>query len=99
MDRQVEVFEPLPGQIMVLTQLPRMVVQDPTQALTYFGNLLEALIVQEADRTWAYEALISGALEATDYLQMALDTLKAFGIEPEEAPRTGPRKASRVRVR
>jgi hypothetical protein len=99
-ERDVEVYQPLDGQILVLTQLPRMVLKRPTDALTHFGNVLEALMVSEEDQRWAYEALISGELESTAYLQLAIDVLEYFGLqEPEQSTPRPAKKAARVPAR
>jgi hypothetical protein len=97
-DREVIVRKPGEKDIFVLTRLAEMLGGDATQdAIMLFGDVLEGLLPEQADRTHALRAILRGEIEVTDYAELASAAMRHFYAD--QAPSNGPVKATKRAAR
>lgn len=104
-DRQVEMRKPTDGAVIVLAKVFKrtgkienaegMTAEERDRALRNIGTLgdvIDSMIVKEADRDWLEEALIDGKVEPAD-------TFAALRVAGEKLNGSGPaaKKATPVR--
>jgi hypothetical protein len=100
--RSVVMRRPTEGQTLVLTRVARLAEGDQEakyDAVTLFGDVLESLFVQPADRRWAYQQLAERVLDASDYLELAVELIAHFGAAEagtEDAPVRPAKRAARA---
>ena len=100
--RQVVMREPNEAQWYVVTRMPSQLERGhTTDAMLTFGDLLEALMVQQEDISYAHRGLVNGTIELSEYLELLLELMRHFGKDQvdEPAPRTGPRPAAKRATR
>lgn len=96
--RQVVMREPTEAQWYVVTRMPSQLERGhTTDAMLTFGDLLEALMVQQEDVAYAHRGLVNGDIELAEYLNLLLELMRHFGKDEVDAPapRTGPRVAAK----
>lgn len=101
--REVVVARPSDGQALVLTRVQRMLERgEIANALMAFGDVLDAMLIDEDDRGYAYQGLATGSIKTEDYADLLLECMRHFGLEAQANGRPGaapPRKRAAARKR
>lgn len=102
--RMVEIRRPDETDAFVLMRINRILDQgrlrgDQTltlDAIGAFGDAIDSLFVEPADRRYALDAIISRTITIEEYGELMVSVVKRWGVVEEEAPTTGPRATKRA---
>jgi hypothetical protein len=104
--RMIEVYKPDETDMVILIRVERMMSQAERRddgrvmidAVGTFADVLDSLIVDPDDRRYAMDVLVDRSVGLDEYFGLASLVMRHFG-EQDEAPRTGPVKATKRATR
>lgn len=83
-DRQVDVYEPTEGQVLVITRIPRIIDRgEMLTGLMTFGDVLDAIVVKPDDRAYAYQGIVNDTIPLEQYLELCTGILEKMKQDAE----------------
>lgn len=97
-ERIIDFVQPNETQIVMLARYASVAERNPSSAVVAIARIfdvMDALILDPADRTWLEDEMIAGNVEFNDFIRV-LDMVREEGqavVEPKKAVRGRPRSA------
>lgn len=97
-DREIKVYALDEGQVLVATRVQRAFERGEVfTALMTFGDLLDAIIIDDEDRRYAYRGVVDHTIETPQYLELLTGVLEKMKGEEAAPNRARKRAAPRAR--